>query len=252
MKKLFSKHKMFLKSPKVEEKEEELIKSPIPNKKGSTSLTNFFRDKKRFNSPEESESKKSDIIKKIYISKNYKYKESKDNIEQQPNNEISKIPKKIVKKDEEREKTELADKEDKDELFVNNNNKNIIDGTNINNSLLKRKSRIFFGKKKNINIKIYSNNNTDESDNENNINKKNYRHKYSDTFSSNLSEAMLKGIPTKIKIFKCVVWKNDDPTVSEDTIKHILRRSGSQILEKGGFVVKLPNEKIKKLNQVFL
>ena len=63
------------------------------------------------------------------------------------------------------------------------------------------------------------------------------RHKGS--LKSNLSESFLSGIPTKIKIYKCVIWRNIAPGVNEDTIKQILHRSGSQILKKGGFVVKL-------------
>ena len=62
-------------------------------------------------------------------------------------------------------------------------------------------------------------------------------------------EAYKKGRPTKIKIYKCVVWKNTDPSVNEDTIKSILRKSGSQIFEKGGFVVKLPQKNVYKKGQ---
>ena len=92
--------------------------------------------------------------------------------------------------------------------------------------------------------------NIEQWEDDNNLfSKRNLTFKYSDTLMSNLSASLLKGMPTKIKIFKCVVWKNNDPTISEDTIKHILHRSGSQILERGGFVIKLPKEKVEKLNK---
>ena len=48
-------------------------------------------------------------------------------------------------------------------------------------------------------------------------------------------------LPTKLKIYKCVIYKNMDPDVNEDTIKTMLHKKGSQIMEKGGFVMKLPN-----------
>ena len=48
-------------------------------------------------------------------------------------------------------------------------------------------------------------------------------------------------LPTKLKIFKCVIYKNLDPNVNENTIKNVLHRNGSQILENGGFVIKLNN-----------
>ena len=55
-------------------------------------------------------------------------------------------------------------------------------------------------------------------------------------------------LPTKLKIFKCVIYKNLDPNVNENTIKNVLHRNGSQILENGGFVIKLnnPDEKLYK------
>ena len=51
------------------------------------------------------------------------------------------------------------------------------------------------------------------------------------------------GVPTKIQIYKCVVWKNTDPSLDEETIKKMIHRSGSQIFNRGGFIVKLPQKK---------
>ena len=42
-------------------------------------------------------------------------------------------------------------------------------------------------------------------------------------------------LATKLKIFKCVIYKNLDPNVNEESIKNMLKRNGSQ-----GFVIKLP------------
>ena len=47
-------------------------------------------------------------------------------------------------------------------------------------------------------------------------------------------------LPTKVKVYKCVIYKNFDPNFNEEMIKTMLHRNGSQILENGGFVVKLP------------
>ena len=68
------------------------------------------------------------------------------------------------------------------------------------------------------------------------------------TLQGNLSESFIKGLPTKIKIYKCVVWKNTDPTIDEDTIKHILHRNNSFLLKHGGFIVKLPQTRTYKSN----
>ena len=52
-------------------------------------------------------------------------------------------------------------------------------------------------------------------------------------------------LATRIKIYKCVIYKNMDPNVNENTIKNMLHRNGSQILENGGFVMKLPINQTK-------
>ena len=44
-------------------------------------------------------------------------------------------------------------------------------------------------------------------------------------------------LPMKLKIFKCVIYKNFDPNVNENSIKTMLHRNGSQIMENGGFVI---------------
>jgi hypothetical protein len=59
-----------------------------------------------------------------------------------------------------------------------------------------------------------------------------------------------KGKSTKIKIYKCVLWKNIYPYVTEDTIKGFIRRSGSQLFEKGGFVIKLPSRHNSVINNI--
>jgi hypothetical protein len=66
------------------------------------------------------------------------------------------------------------------------------------------------------------------------------------TLLSNLSETFkLGGRPTKIKIYKCVIWKNLDPNDSED-IKNKMHRSSSQLYNNGGFIVKIPQSKTYK------
>ena len=64
------------------------------------------------------------------------------------------------------------------------------------------------------------------------------------TLINNLSEAFkLDGRPTKIKIYKCVIWKNLNPNVED--IKNIIHRSSSQIFNSGKYVVKPKNKTYK-------
>ena len=50
------------------------------------------------------------------------------------------------------------------------------------------------------------------------------------------------GIGSKIKIYKCVVWKNNDPNINEDILQTILHyRNRSQGLNKS-FIMKLPKD----------
>ena len=105
---------------------------------------------------------------------------------------------------------------------------------------------------KNKNINKYKNNlNEGEDDYEDEdfyelINK---NHKYQNTLTSNLSESFIKGRKTKIKIYKCVIWKNFDSSIDEETIQNILHRSGSHLLKNGGFIVKFQHTKTYKSNQ---
>ena len=46
-------------------------------------------------------------------------------------------------------------------------------------------------------------------------------------------------LPTKIKIYKCLIYKNFDPNVNEETIKTAIKRNGSHMFDKGGFFFKL-------------
>ena len=58
---------------------------------------------------------------------------------------------------------------------------------------------------------------------------------------NNLSFSTSK-LATKIKIFKCVIWKNTDPDINEDILKTILHyRNRSQGLNKS-FIIKLPKD----------
>jgi hypothetical protein len=69
---------------------------------------------------------------------------------------------------------------------------------------------------------------------------------YKNEDSINQSKTFKKGRPTKVKVFKCVVWKNTDPTIDEETIKNFLHRSGSQIFQRGGFLLKLPQKSVSQ------
>jgi hypothetical protein len=80
---------------------------------------------------------------------------------------------------------------------------------------------------------------------------RNLTYKHEDILKGNLSESFINGKPTKIKIYRCVIWKNLDPKINEDTIRLLLRRSGSHIFRNGGFVMKLPQSKsLIKSNKV--
>ena len=104
-----------------------------------------------------------------------------------------------------------------------------------------------FRKKKNkkYNLDIVGQN---EDENEIGISQK-IEIRHQNSLRSNLSESFLRGMPTKIKVYKCVIWRNIAPGVNEDTIKNILHRSGSQILKKGGFIVKLSKKPLLKTSK---
>ena len=107
---------------------------------------------------------------------------------------------------------------------------------------------------KNKGLYLFENNkNEKEEDKYNEFKDKNNAFSQKDNLISKLSEAFQRdGLPTKIKIYKCVVWKNSDPKVNEDTIKNFIHRSGSELLNKGGFVMKLPQNKSFKGKQGFI
>ena len=49
-----------------------------------------------------------------------------------------------------------------------------------------------------------------------------------------------KGLPTKTKIYKCVVWKNTEPDLTEEVIKSLFhKRNKSQGLNSS-FIMKFP------------
>ena len=217
--------------------------------KTNNSIDDIYRKNKKrgrfnlFGTDDESEDKKEEDdsqLKKIYVNKKYKLKDNDD----------------MADKDgfykRERLRTDLGDEEDIDDLLYKNNKKK---QTNYDEDEDQDKTGDLYGTDKFNLFKKQKGSKTNkgteqwDDDNNNLFKKRNLTFRYSDTLMSNLSESLLRGMPTKIKIFKCVVWKSSDPTVNEDTIKHILHRSGSQILERGGFVVKLPKDNIAKLNQ---
>ena len=67
-----------------------------------------------------------------------------------------------------------------------------------------------------------------KEENEFGIKKKKLIFRNEENLKTTLSESFINGMPTKVKVYKCVIWRNIRPGVNEDTIKHILQRSGSQ------------------------
>ena len=58
----------------------------------------------------------------------------------------------------------------------------------------------------------------------------------------NIDQLLLlkEGLPLKIKIFKCVIYKNTDPNLNEEMVKDLIhKRNKSQGLN-GSFILKLP------------
>ena len=49
-----------------------------------------------------------------------------------------------------------------------------------------------------------------------------------------------KDLPLKIKIFKCVVFKNTDPNLNEDMIKDIIHKRNKSHGLDGSVIIKLP------------
>ena len=63
-------------------------------------------------------------------------------------------------------------------------------------------------------------------------------------------DAIKKGLPTKIKIFKCVIWKNIKPDSNEKTLESFIRRNGTHLFERGGYVVNLPSKHNSISNEI--
>jgi hypothetical protein len=221
--------------------------------KANNSIDNIYKKNNRFGrggeeEEEESSTPKSGLRKKNKGRLNLLNIDKYDNKKEDDQSSYKKYRK-------ERLKTELDEDEDLDNLLFKGKKygKKTI-SKDLDNDNLKQKyneAEGLYGSDKINSFKKHKGKKSIEQweDDNNLFSKRNLTYKYSDTLMSNLSASLLRGMPTKIKIFKCVVWKNNDPTISEDTIKHILHRSGSQILERGGFVIKLPKEKVEKFNK---
>ena len=55
------------------------------------------------------------------------------------------------------------------------------------------------------------------------------------------NSSFLNGLSSKIKIFKCVIWKNSDPNINEDILKTILHYRNRSHGENKSFIMKLPD-----------
>ena len=165
---------------------------------------------------EEIEEQEEDLF-KSKKNKTYKSKKVITNI-----NEIntSDLPEKPIRRIYIKKKGEVKEDEDFSKYNTNNN--------------------INIYEKKIIKKKLENNyeNNYDDIDKESDyyIKRKNKTLKHQNSISSDKPIYTSKRyLATKLKIFKCVIYKNLDPNVNEESIKNMLHRNGSQ-----GFVIKLP------------
>ena len=139
-----------------------------------------------------------------------------------------------------KKKREINDEED----FEKINKKTKIESYEDNEN--KYKTHIY---EKKIIKKHMDNNSFDEKDIQSDyyINNKNLTMKNQASLANEIKPIYTskRYLATRIKIYKCVIYKNMDPNVNENTIKNMLHRNGSQILENGGFVMKLPINQTK-------
>ena len=215
--------------------------------------------------PEEQEINKEDIkegeiqneiniwqkpIKNLYITKNNEIMQRNRSLEEINSEEIKK---------EKRQSKMLSDSNEGESDSINRKmiyqKKKLsrIDNEDKKEQIMDEENK-YIKKFKNIVVNNYENVENEKDEEDSSIfRKKNLTVKHNDTLISNLSETFQRGgRPTKIKIYKCVVYKNLDPSVNEETIKSFMRRSGSQIFTNGGFIVKLPQNKTYKPKHGFI
>ena len=195
---------------KEEDKVEQIYEEP----------ESFASKKKKYtkrNIPEDESKKdndKDESIKNIFVIKKQQIKEEE---QKQTNEEVT--PKEYKRK---RFGKKLAEEEENEKQNINNENRIISS----------------YGKKSNKFNKSPSEENLLSYDNI----KKTYSINQNVGFDFNngtITVGNIRGKSTKIKIYKCVIWKNTNPNIDENTIKNMIRRSGSQILNNGGFVINL-------------
>ena len=195
---------------KEEDKVEQIYEEP----------ESFASKKKKYtkrNIPEDESKKdndKDESIKNIFVIKKQQIKEEE---QKQTNEEVT--PKEYKRK---RFGKKLAEEEENEKQNINNENRII--------SSYDKKSNKFNKSPSEENLLSYDNIKKTYSINQN---------VGFDFNNGTITVGNIRGKSTKIKIYKCVIWKNTNPNIDENTIKNMIRRSGSQILNNGGFVINL-------------
>ena len=234
--------KRFIANQKGEEEEEDSsIINPLPAEYGPNKKKKFI---KYLQTQDDTTNNETKFPKKnLFLSQSQDFKSKEILRESRKEDYKILLPERLTKGKLE-EESELSSYKDKKKMNIKIDDDNGSNGQIASEYHSSEDNRYETYKKKK-NKKYYL-----EKEEENiNVGEKKKKHlfRHEGSLKSNLSESYLfgKGMPVKIKIYKCVIWKNVNPNVNTDTIKRILNRSGSQILKKGGFVVKLPIKNIK-------
>ena len=194
----------------INEEPKSIISIKKKYKKNKISEDEFKSEKANLEELKE-DNDKDDSIKNIFIRKKQQIKEEEE--QKQTNEEIK--PKAYKKS---RFRMKLEEEEENEKQSVNNENKKI--------SLFGKQSNKYNKSPSKELITSYDDHNIKKNLQDNGFDFKN-------------GTITVRGKSTRIKIYKCVIWKNTDPNIDENTIRNMIRRSGSQILNNGGFVINL-------------
>ena len=60
--------------------------------------------------------------------------------------------------------------------------------------------------------------------------------------NQNMDDILLlnKNLPLKIKIYKCIIYKNTDPNINEEMIEDIIHKRNKSLGRNDSFIFKLP------------
>ena len=134
----------------------------------------------------------------------------------------------------------MFNKNRKSEIFKNKSKKqNYVEESENNNNIStkKLKKSLKINTEENIDIEESNEINTNVNNLEENTKKMRNIQK-----NQNINDILLinKNLPLKIKIYKCLIYKNTDPDINEETIEDILLKRNKSLGRNDSFILKLP------------